>query len=221
MVSSDYINYAIRPNKAVERKLIFEVLSVLSPVLNLPGYRYIGLGAPWFVDFVMAHRYLLIEDMISIEQDEILASRAEFNKPYACVSVIHGDSQTVLSDLDLEKLPLLVWLDYDSSLGGPVLEDLSTLCRRAPAGSIIVVTVNAHRGSLPTHDENANKYENFSDRMRAEAGDLIPAHIPKAAAQGSGYPPYLVSVLFTHMHRQVRMVGREGEVLLPSVQYRV
>ena len=90
MVSSDYINYAIRPNKAVERKLIFEVLSVLSPVLNLPGYRYIGLGAPWFVDFVMAHRYLLIEDMISIEQDEILASRAEFNKPYACVSVIHG-----------------------------------------------------------------------------------------------------------------------------------
>ena len=82
----------------------------------------------------MAHRYLIIEDMISIEQDEILASRAEFNKPYACVSVIHGDSQTVLSDLDLEKLPLLVWLDYDSSLGGPVLEDLSTLCRRAPAG---------------------------------------------------------------------------------------
>ena len=77
------------------------------------------------------------------------------------------------------------------------------------------MTVNAHRASLPTHDENANKYENFSDRMRALAGDLIPAHIPKAAAQGSGYPPYLVSVLFTHMHRQVRKAGREGEALLP------
>ena len=215
MASSDYINYTIRPNKAIERKLIFEVLSVLSPVLKLSGYRYIGLGAPWFVDFVMAHRYLMIEDMISIEQDKILASRAKFNKPFACVRVMHGDSQAVLPGLDLEKLPLLVWLDYDSSLEGPVLKDLSTLCSRAPAGSIIVVTVNAHRGRLPTHDENGNKYKNFADKMRALAGDLIPAHIPKAAARGPGYPPYLVSVLFAHMHRQVRRAGREGEDLLP------
>ena len=215
MASSDYINYAIRPNKAIERKIIFEVISILSPVLDLSGYRYIGLGAPWFIDFVMAHRYLIIGDMISIEQDEILASRAEFNKPYACVNVIHGDSQAVLPNLDLEEMPLLVWLDYDSSLEGSVLADLSTLCSRAPTGSIIVVTVNAHRGRLPSHDENDNEYDNFADRMRALAGDLIPAQIPKEAAQASGYPPHLVSVLFTHMHRQVRMAGREGEALLP------
>ncbi len=215
MASSDYINYATRPNKAVERKLVFEVLSAISPVLNLPGYRYIGLGAPWFVDFIMAHRHLTIADMISIEQDDILASRAEFNKPYACVSVIHGDSQIVLPDLNLEELPLLAWLDYDSSLEGPVLTDLPTLCRRAPTGSIIIVTVNAHRGRLPSHDENDNEYESFTDRMRALAGDLIPPEVPKEAAQASGYPSYLASVLFDEMHRQVRMAGREDEALLP------
>ncbi len=215
MASSDYVNYATRPNKAVERKLIFDVLSIISPVLNLPSYRYIGLGAPWFVDFVMAHRYLKIENMISIERDEILASRAEFNRPYACVQVIHGDIQIVLEDLELEELPLLVWLDYDSSLEGSVLQDLSTLCSRAPTGSIIIVTVNAHRNRLPTHDDNDYEFENFADRLRALAGDLIPSQIPKEATRASGYPAYLVSVLFAHMHRQVRKAGREGEALVP------
>lgn len=215
MASSDYVNYAIRPNKSVERKLIFELLSVLSPVLNLPEYRYIGLGAPWFVDFVMAHKNLSIMEMISIEQDEFLASRAEFNKPYACVEVIAGDSETVLPDLALEELPLMVWLDYDTGLEGPVLTDLSTLCRRAPTGSVIIVTVNAHRGTLPTHDENETEYKSFSDRLRALAGDLIPPDVPKEAAQKTGFPPYLASLLFNHMHRQVRRAGREGESLLP------
>ncbi len=215
MASSDYINFAIRPNKAVERKLIFEVLSVLSPVLNLSGHRYVGLGAPWFVDFVMAHKYLNIRDMISIEKDEYLASRAEFNKPYACVQVIPGDSHIVLPDLHLEEMPLLVWLDYDTSLDGPVLEDLATLCNRVRTGSILIVTVNAHRGRLPTEDEHGNEYNDFAERMRALAGDLIPPQIPAKSTQATGYPPFLASLLFAHMHRQVRRAGREADSLLP------
>ena len=47
------------------------------------------------------------------------------------------------------------------------------------------------------------------------AGNLIPPDIPKEAAQTSGYPPYLASVLFDHMHRQVRTAGRKDESLLP------
>ena len=222
MASPDVLNYGIRPNKAVERKLVFEVLSVLSPVFKLPGYRYIGLGAPWFVDFVMAHKVLSIGDMISIEKNEILASRADFNRPYACVKVIHGDSQSVLPTLALEDRPILVWLDYDTSLDGPVLGDLSTLCRRAATGSIIVVTLNAHRGQLPTCDENEKEYATLADKMRAVAGDLIPPDVPQAATQTSGYPPYLASILFDQMHRQVRRAGRTGDTLLPlfNIGYR-
>ena len=222
MASPDSINYAIRPNKAVERKLVFEVLSVLSPVFNLAGYRYIGLGAPWFVDVVMAHKVLSISDMISIEKNEILASRARFNKPYACVNVIHGDSESVLRTLDLEDRPSLVWLDYDTGLDGPVLGDLSTLCRRAATGSIIVVSLNAHREQLPTCDENEKEYATLADRMRAVAGDLIPPDVPQAATQMSGYPPYLASILFDQMHRQLRRAGRTGDILLPlfNIGYR-
>lgn len=214
MASSDYVNYAIRPNKAVERNLIFAVLSTLSPVLKLPEYRYIGLGAPWFVDFVMAHKILSITDLLSIEHDEVLASRANFNKPYSCVSVIHGDSQSVLPGLNLEEQKHLVWLDYDTSLEGPVLTDLSTLCRRIMSGSVIVVTINAHKSRLPTHDENDYEYKTLSERMRALAGDLISSDVPKSATQTSGYPAYLASVLLDHMRHQVRTAGRTDDTLI-------
>lgn len=47
----------------------------------------------------MAHKFLSIADMISIEKDEYLASRAAFNSPYACVKVEPGESDSVLPQL--------------------------------------------------------------------------------------------------------------------------
>lgn len=215
MASADYVNYAIRPNKTVERKVIFESLSALSPVYNFAGYRYIGLGALWFVDFVMAHKYLSISDMISIEKDEFLASRAAFNRPYACVKVEPGDSDAVLPRLPLEESPLLVWLDYDTSLDGPVLKDLSTLCQRAASGSVLVVTINAHKNSLPNKDADEQTFESDEARLRYFAGNLIPQTLPKGSMQASKYPAYLASLIFDHMRRQVRTAGREDEQVLP------
>ena len=214
MASSDSVNYATRPNKAVERRVVFEVLSVVSRALGLSSYRYIGLGAPWFVDFIMAHKILAISDMVSIEKDRVTASRAAFNRPYGCVKVIEGDSSSVLPELDLEERPILAWMDYDSGPEGPVLDDLATLFRRSSTGSVIVVTLNAHRGRLPTHDEEENEYQDFGDRMRGLFGELIPQRLPKDADQTSGYPRYLAAVLFRHMRRQMLTAGREGEVLL-------
>ena len=116
MASADSVNFAIRPNKAVERKLVFETLSALTEVYAFSECRYIGFGAMWFIDFVLAHRRLSITDMVSIERNDYLASRALYNRPYACVSVEVGESDGVLPRMPLEERRLLVWLDYDTSL---------------------------------------------------------------------------------------------------------
>ena len=215
MASSDYVNYAIRPNKTVERKLIFETLALLAPAYNFTLYRYIGFGALWFVDFVLAHRYLSITDMISIEKDEYLASRAEFNKPYACVRVELGESDNVLPNLQLEEKQLIAWLDYDTSLDGPVLRDLATLCQRALTGSLLIVTINAHRNSLPNKDANDREFRNKQERLRYFAGDLIPQILPKGVMQTSKYSGFLASLLFQHMRHQVRTAGRENDDIVP------
>ena len=219
MASADHINYAIRPNKTVERKLVFETLAFLDPVYNFAEYQYIGLGSVWFVDFVLAHRYLSISDMISIEKDERLAARAKFNKPYACVNIELGESSLVLPFLSLEERQILVWFDYDTSLDGPVLEDLSILCSRAKSGSLVIVTINANKDRLPGKNGNGSEFSSDEERLRHFVGDfapdLIPQFLPKKAMQASQYPSTLASLIFQHMSRQVRKAGREDDRVLP------
>ena len=215
MASADNVNYAIRPNKTVERKLVFETLVLLDPVYNFAGYRYIGLGALWFVDFVLAHKYLSIEDMISIEKNESLGSRAKFNKPYACVRVELGESDSVLPNLQLEEKQLLVWLDYDTSIDGPVFEDLTTLCQRALTGSLLIVTINAHKNSLSNKNADGYEFKDDQERLRYFAGDLISQPLPPGVMQTPKYPGYLAFLLFEHMQRQLRKAGREKDSIVP------
>ena len=220
MASSDSINYALRPSKAVGRKIVFETLTALAPIYDFTTYRYIGFGALWFVDFVLAHRSLFISDMVSIEKDEYHASRAEFNKPYACVSVKPGESSSVLPDLSIEEKPILAWLDYDTGLDGPVLDDLSTLCQRALVGSMIIVTLNANPKRLLPNGGDGPRATRMEEKLRDLAGNLIPQQLPEGALTTLGYPNFLGSLMFQHMHRQVRISGKENASTIPLINIR-
>ena len=142
------VNYLLRPNKNVERKLIVDVLKVLRMEFGIDAYTYVGMGSMWFVDFIMAHKELGIRRMISIEGEPSYEDRARFNKPYDCVTVALGDSTKVLPGLGLEAQRSLVWLDYNSDLRGPWRADLEIICSKVPSGSVVIVTVNAHVGQL-------------------------------------------------------------------------
>ena len=221
MPSPYTVNFSIRPNKAVERKLIFETLSRLDPQYHFSSYRYIGFGAVWFIDFLLAHKYLSISDMISIEGDELLAQRAEFNMPYACITVETGDSEVVLPTLPLEEKRLLAWLDYDSSLNGSVLVDLSTLCQRVPSGSVLIVSINSDKRNLPDSDENGAKLITDEERLRFVVGDLIPPRLPPNATQGNRYHAFLADLLFAHVDHNLLAYGRRLNAFrLFNIRYR-
>ena len=158
--------------------------------------------------------------MISIEKDEYVASRANFNKPYACVQVKHGDSEIVLPRLQLEEKQLLVWLDYDKSIDGPVFKDLSTLCQNALTGSLLIVTVNANKNSLPKNDAHGNNFADINEALRYFAGDLIPQSLPADVLWPSKYPIFLASLLFKHMRHQVYVAGRSNDVVVPIFNIR-
>lgn len=220
MAADHHVNFAIRPNKTVQRKLVFETLALLNQVYDFGQYRYIGFGAVWFLDFVLAHKYLCIDEMISIEEDEYLVSRARFNRPFACVQVLHGSSDTVLPTIQLDEKELLVWLDYNKSIDGTVLPDLTTLCQRAMTGSLLMVTINASKNGLPNKDPEDREFSDDQERLRFFAGDLIPSKLPRGALQGSGYPHFLASILFMHMRRQLRKAGREKDRIVPIFNIR-
>src|ERR1700761_6192677 len=110
--SFEKINYSLRPNKSIERKMICEAFTRLSLLDHLSNYRYIGMGSAYFADFILFHRNLGMTNLISIEKEESKKARFEFNKPFSCIDIKYGNSSTVLPNLELEKSKNIVWLDY-------------------------------------------------------------------------------------------------------------
>lgn len=208
------MNYALRPNKNVERKLIVESLSSLSKSFNLSSYQYIGFGSMWFVDFVLVHKYLQIENMFSIERPEN-AKRADFNKPFNCITVVPCESSEALTELHMNSIPSIIWLDYEDGLDGPVLDDIKIVCQMAKSGTILIVTANASLSRLAyiyKTDENGNAVDKETI-IRRLGKDLIPQTLPSDALRNNlkknkGFPRFLTEILFSHAKRIGNVAGR-------------
>ena len=81
MNSSRKINYSTRVAKNIERKMIRDLLTRYSSSFPMDEYTYIGFGAKYFTDFLMVHKYLHIDKLISIEGDVGNKLKYDFNKP--------------------------------------------------------------------------------------------------------------------------------------------
>lgn len=194
MASFDAVNYAIRPNKAIERKIVFAGLSQLTRILDWSTYRYVGLGSVWFVDFLIAHKSLSIQSMVSIEADLTGYERALFNCPFSCIDVIRGDTSLIIPTLDLGSRPSIVWFDYDTSIDGPVLPDISMLMSQCAPNSVLIVTINAKKNALPKNDPNGVLL-NEETSLRRIAGDLVPTPLPSRRLQQKHYPGLLREIV--------------------------
>jgi hypothetical protein len=144
MMAGSYskINYRLRPAKGIERKMICDSLRCLSPFGELTTYRYVGFGSTYFSDFILFHKSLHIEDMISIEKDKEAKERFEYNKPFGCIKIEYGASYDVLPKLAWNKKSI-VWLDYDSPLEKTILDDIDIVTSKLVSGSVLIVTVSA------------------------------------------------------------------------------
>jgi hypothetical protein len=200
------INYVIRPNKNVERKLIVKCLEALEPYFQISKYSYIGLGSIWFIDFILVHKILGISNMFSIEKPN-WADRAAYNCPYKCIEVVPGDTTSILPELKFENEKFLIWLDYDKGIDGPVLEDIRIVTRKASNGSILIITINANVGQLPRTDDNGNDIDRET-AIRMFAGDLVPHEIPPKALSHKGFPKFLSEIKMIHINNALKEAGR-------------
>jgi len=115
-------------------------LKKLSHFESLSNYQYIGFGATTFHDFILFHKDLGINKMISIEVSGN-KQRFNFNKPFHCIEMKYGDSQAILPGLDWSQKAIL-WLDYDKLINASYLDDITTFFSSASSGSIFLMTIN-------------------------------------------------------------------------------
>lgn len=205
MASFESVNYLIRPNKSVERKLIFETLSHLKKTFDIPSYTYVGMGSMWFIDFVLAHRNIGISKLISFEHPDY-SNRAKFNCPYKAIEVRGETVSDGIKNLDWQQNSI-VWLDYDTGPEGPVLEDVGYLAQRMSAGSFLLVTLNAHVARLPDKDSQGNsitRHEALAELM----GDFAPDESEFPILNIKQYPFALAKALTLCIERETRRSAR-------------
>jgi hypothetical protein len=141
--SFDKIDYSMRPAKYAERRMLRDVFRRVAPFGPPEHYTYIGFGSVWFSDFVLFHRALGVQEMISIESKKKAFQRVQDNAPFR-IDIRLGRSEIILPKLDFAKRSF-VWLDYDGALDKNMLLDLRTVSSKVKSGSLLAVTVRAER----------------------------------------------------------------------------
>jgi len=139
------INYAVRPAKNVERKMMRDLFIRLRSFGRLEDYRYIGFGSKYFADFILFHKILNISEMISIESDIHNRARYEFNKPYASIKMEWGKSTEVLPKLVTKHGKSIYWMDYDGTFEKYMLEDVAIISETIESGGVLALSFNCEK----------------------------------------------------------------------------
>ena len=207
MSSFSIINYNLRPSKNIQRQLVFEGVRILQERLNINNMVYIGLGSIWFSDFIMAHKLLHIDDMVSIECDTIGHKRAEFNRPYSTVRVLEGFAHEVLPNLfrdaSINSRPWLVWLDYDKYLSETLRDDFRSVIERAPENTVLLITFNGTDGAY-------GRAKHRPDRLRSLLGDVVPDDLTRDECTHPRMQHTLVELTTQFMQAEAANAARPG-----------
>jgi hypothetical protein len=148
------VPYDLRPKKQIERRMFVDALQRLA-VCGFPisEYKYTGLGSIHFVDFILFHRILGIEDLLSVEHSTGISKRVQFNRPFKNIKISMSSIGDVIPSLSQDRKHI-IWLDYDDVLTKEQLEDVEACGTYLTVGSILLVTVDVH----PPKGENPEQW---------------------------------------------------------------
>ncbi len=167
-----FISYDLRPAKQSERRILIDVLKTGGDCgFPIVKYRYVGMGANRFYDFLLIHKYLGISSMISLEHDPVMHSRAVFNVPYSFIDIRQMSVGTFLAE-DRSEEPTIYWLDYDGGIGGSIVRDIASIGMNLKVGDFCFVTVY---GGPPRFFDKENDQDRLiwlQDNLGAVSGNL-------------------------------------------------
>ncbi len=200
-MSGSRVPYHLRHNKAIDRNLFLELLTMINRYTNVSKYTYVGFGGAFLEDFKLIHNHTGIKSMVSIEQEEEVVKRQKFNSPAKCIKYRHIKSEELIENFDINK-SAIIWLDYASprELSGQ-LNEIQTLVPKLKNNDILRVTLNANPATLfqekdlsAGEDLKERRYEVLEERagnyMLGEDKDEITTQL-----NATNYPKILCRIL--------------------------
>ncbi len=157
--------YHLRPNKAVDRFLLIEVLKRLAALYDLSKYTYYGLGGPFLEDCRLLNDYYSDLDLVSLEKNEQTYKRQCFHKFAKNISLQRGDVNDLLATYSSDGKEIF-WLDYtDLKIGR--FDEFRQLLGKAEHGTVVKITLRAQRDDSPYHNTSniGSSEESLEDRL--------------------------------------------------------
>ena len=189
------VNFRLRPAKAIQRKMIVEVCGRMSAFSNILGFRYVGLGSPFFNDFTMLHRRYGLKNLICLEREVQHKDRFLFNRPFDCIRMEWGDSNDVLPTLPWTGIPTIIWMDYDDPISDCMLADIRTIFSQIETGSLAVFTIQAAGNSFG--GKELSPLEDFQEQMR----EFVPIDVTDKDMRGKAFQGLVRRVIDNEIRR--------------------
>lgn len=209
--SANFLSYDIRPAKQSERRIILDIIKTGGDCgLPISSYRYVGMGANRFYDFLLIHKYLGVSDMLSLEHDPKMYKRAEFNSPYSFIDV-RNETTNGFINADCMAKPSILWFDYDGGLGLRMTNDISSLATKLKVGDFFFVT---SYGGAPRVIDQANSTERLA-WLQDNFLDLAGA-VAREDCEEAAFPAAVFKVLTAALKNA--FVMRRDAVFVPALQ---
>lgn len=181
--SFEKINYILRPRKQIERKIFIDIFNKIQQrqnEINLRDYRYIGMGSVFYYDFILFHKNLHINKMISID-DSLLKKRFDFNKPYNFVEFENMASTEFLGQYSKED-KIILWLDYDKGIyneksfliNNTILDDLKLITEKVTKKDFFIITIDV---KLPRDIEEKKEDDGIKELSEKSLKILESIHL--------------------------------------------
>jgi len=174
--------YHLRPNKAVDRFLLVEILKRLGKKYDLADYTYYGFGGPFLEDCRLLCEHLPEIRLVSIENDPEIYKRQKFHKFNRKLTLIEKDFQGFIAGHDLGEGKQIFWLDY-TKCNFRCLQEFQVVIQRVSDYSVVRLTINADKIARLKIRANVEKYvktsewRNFVDNFNTEYGAVLPNRI--------------------------------------------
>lgn len=165
--------YPLRPNKAVDRFMLIEVIRRLEKMGDISEYTYYSLGGPYLEDFRLLYDFCPDIGMVSIEEDKDTYKRQEFHVPCGTLTLVRADLKSFLAHYDAQDKKSIFWLDY-TSLNYGAFEDFKVLLTKVADDSVIKVTLRAEPSDYWDPDANRERDKEKREQFRAEFSTLLP-----------------------------------------------
>ena len=204
MKSPSVLNYEIRPCKFAERKMLLASFARILGVFK-QKYQYIGFGGLAFTDFKLFHKELNINSMFSIEEKYNI-NKLNFNKPFSCIEIKHGNSTAMLAEIDLTT-PSIIWLDYDNVLSMTCFADIKILFDALPHGSIFVMSCNRQ-----LRNDEADPIRPYTrDELNEKFINLVPDDIEDNCCTDINASQTIRRMLEAYCNKVIEDRNREGK----------